>query len=412
MANPRRPKQSTDSTARDLHADEQRPIEARKQTEHKLDLWRRYTGRYLSIIAKAHEKNRFFRGDHIFLVDLFAGAGRHASTENPLREVPGTGPLACYAARSVQRSHPKTKVHVRLSDYDEVWRKRLEVQVSEYARASAFPDLVDVTVETADYAERIGPILAETRYAPGRNFYSLWLIDPFALQLPMSSLTPLLSAPGVEIIINLDAGNARREIIAVTDYTNKVTREQRISMAAPLDRLLGSDAWRHAFDGAENTERELNGIARTYAEAFEPFFEFRRPYKLRSSDAQHRYLIHLSNHPRAAEAFEKDYDASRKVGNAKGNSLGWTDRTKICAALMEAFPNVEMGMDELQAQTVVLLNRQQVKLIREFACDQDFATLDGRTQKIRWNKERKRAQELELYRVDTAKPGAQLDFFN
>jgi len=407
MARPRHPRSNTASTAPDLHVDEQKPIEAHKQTEHKLDVWRRYTGRYLSIIARANEKNRFFRGDHVFVVDLFAGAGRHGSTENPLGEVPGTARLACHAARSVQRAHPRTTVHVRLSDSNEVWCRRLEKQVAEYADATAFPERVDVTVDTADFAARIAPIITETHYAPTKRFCSLWMIDPFNLQLPIGSLEPLINAPSVELIINLDAGGARREIKAVTDNTNRLTPEQRISMAAPLDRLFGNAPWRHAFDGAENFESELIGVARTYANAFAGSFDHCNYHKLRSSNGQHRYLIHLSNHPKAAEAFTKDYEASRKTGFAKGNSLGWTDRSKMSAALMEGFPEVEMSMEELQTQTVVLLNKQQAKVIREHACDEGFATFDQRTQKIKWNAKCAKALELNLFPADSTQPGTQ-----
>ncbi len=404
----REPKRTAALTAQNLHTDEQRPIEARKQTEHKLDVWRRYTGRYLSIIAKANEKRPFFRGDHVFVVDLFAGAGRHLSAENPLREVPGTAALACFSARSVQRAHPQTQVHVRLSDFDEVWCRRLEKQVADYTSAAAFPEHVDVTINTADYVDRIDPVIAETCYAIGKNFCSLWMIDPFNLQLQMSSLQRLIATPSAELIINLDAGGTRREIIAVTDMYNNVSPGQRISMAHPLDRLFGNDSWRHAFDGASTFEGELIGIARTYADAFSSHFNYCNYYKLRSSDGQHRYLIHLASHPSAVDSFRKDYEASRKTGFAKGKALDWTDRTKMSASLMAAFQGVEMTLEELQSQSVVLLNKQQAKVIRDHACDEGFASFNTRSQTITWNHECDKQPELDLRTEDTSIEGAQL----
>lgn len=377
------------------HRDERKPVEPRKQTHHKLDVMRRYYQRYLSIIAKANEKKPGFRGDNVFLVDLFAGAGRHLSAENPLGEVPGTAALACHTAREVQNAHQGTKVHVRLSDLDQSVCHRLEAQVSDYVGATGL-DHVDVTISASDYEKRMAPIITETMYGSGRHFCSLWLIDPDGISIPLETLRPILETPNAELIINLDAGAARREIMAVTNPDNKLSSQLRVNMSVPLDQLFGGSHWRRVLSTASNLEQQLEAIAVLYQEAFSGFFKHRSHHKLRPSRGQHRYLIHLTNHPKGPEAFEKDYQASLKTGYAKGRALDWNDRGKISERLMLAFAGQEMSIDDIQAQaTVPGLTRQQAKVIFNFACVRNaYATLNKDSRKLTWNRELSRTSDL------------------
>src|ERR1700721_1909017 len=88
------------------HPDELRPVECRLQTQHKLELMRMYLGQCPSILAQSVRKGALSLR-HIFLVDLFAGAGLHLSADHPDGEVAGTALLASRSARRLARKYPE-----------------------------------------------------------------------------------------------------------------------------------------------------------------------------------------------------------------------------------------------------------------------------------------------------------------
>lgn len=386
-----------------LHVDEKRPVEARKQTEHKLDMMRRYDSQYLSILVNQDS----VRADHIFRVEMFAGAGRHLSVDHHLGEVPGTAVQACIAARMVQRDHPGTHVHVRLVDHDEIACRRLEAQISQFKHAEKYPDKVDVTVTASEYASQIEPILAETEYSPGKRYRSLWLFDPFGLNLPHASFGPLLTAREVEIIINLDAGGVHRQIKLIRNEDSKATPKMVQDCTECLNALFGCAVWETALNHASNYEGELESIARLYAETF-PTFRYRRSYKLRSSDGQMRFLIHLTHSERAANEFAKTYRDTQRIGIMQGRALKWNDRGNICAQLQSAFAGKAMTLRELETQTIWPLDKQQAKTIRNHARDQGYASYDERTQTIHWKTELLKTPTVRTPKEERSTTGAQM----
>ena len=120
------------------HPDEMNAVESKAQTEHKLDVMRRYFGAFASIIAQSSKEH--IDNSHIWLIDLFAGAGVHRSADHPDGRVLGTALQACTAARNVQQRHTESQVHVRLVDLDSDYCDRLD------ARARFAQEGVDVVV--------------------------------------------------------------------------------------------------------------------------------------------------------------------------------------------------------------------------------------------------------------------------
>ena len=393
-----------------LHTDEQRIIELHKQTEHKVDLMRRYYGQYPSIIATAGKRGTV-NAEHIFLIDAFAGAGAHLTRQTNTSQVPGTAVQACIEARRVQREFPGTTMHVRLIDASAVACKRLTARVKEFIDSEAPPERVDVTVFRSECQSRIAPILAETEYESGQRYCSLWFFDPHGLEIPRPTFEPLLrSTRAIEILINLDVGAIYREI---GQYKSpKATPKMKSDCANCLTELFSHERWKSAAPGASNYAGELDVLARAYAASFSPKFRYRQAYKLRSGDSQERYMIHLTNSKTAAGAFARSYRESQKIGNLKGNALTWADRENIVTTLFDAFKGNAIGFDHLATQTLAPLLKAQARVILRHACDQGFATYDPTDGTITWNEECTKKPALALdqtkHRERTKDPGKQL----
>jgi three-Cys-motif partner protein len=384
-----------------LHSDEQRIIELHKQTEHKVDLMRRYYGQYPSIIATAGKRGNV-NAEHIFLIDAFAGAGAHLTRQTNTSQVPGTAVQACIEARRVQREFPGTTMHVRLIDASAVACKRLSARVKEFTDPKALPERVDVTVVRSECQSRIAPILAETEYGSGQRYCSLWFFDPHGLEIPRSTFAALLrSTRAVEILINLDVGAIYREI---GQYESpKATSKMKNDCENCLTDLFSHERWKSAA-GASNYAGELDVLARAYAASFSLKFRFGQAYKLRSGDGQERYMIHLTNSKTAASAFAKSYRESQKIGNLKGNALTWADRENIVSTLFYAFKGNTISLDHLATQTLAPLSKAQSRVIVRHACDQGFATYDPTDSTITWNEECTKKPALALDRTKHREP--------
>src|SRR5665647_2479147 len=90
-------------------------VEARRQTQHKLELMERYWGAWCTILARTKGRHPFCP-TRLWLVDTHAGSGEHASATDPDGKIEGTPALAALAARDTQRRFPGIEVRVRATD--------------------------------------------------------------------------------------------------------------------------------------------------------------------------------------------------------------------------------------------------------------------------------------------------------
>lgn len=125
------------------HPDELRIVEDHQQTEHKLDVIRRYFGAYPTIIARARSlpKNR-----EAWLIDTHAGAGQHGSREDPDGYRFGSPLIACREARMVQKHFPRFRVHVRAIEKEREWVFRLSPRLNAFTRGREPWEAVDAKV--------------------------------------------------------------------------------------------------------------------------------------------------------------------------------------------------------------------------------------------------------------------------
>jgi three-Cys-motif partner protein len=192
------------------HRDELRVVEDHHQTEHKLDLLRRYFGAYLAIVARAR---RLPNNRDAWIVDTHAGAGLHRSREDPDHRRYGSPLIACSQARQAQRRHPGYRVHVRAIEKALHWQLRLDQRVEAFRQGERAEDRVDVRTLGGDFTRRVPEVLAE---AAASRALSLWFVDPYGFKdIPYRALGPLLGArtgSRTELLINLDLSGIWRKI--------------------------------------------------------------------------------------------------------------------------------------------------------------------------------------------------------
>jgi three-Cys-motif partner protein len=365
------------------HANETKFIELHKQTEHKLEVISKLYGGYLAVIAQAGKNGRL-DASRIFIVEVCCGAGVHLSLENPNNEVPGTALLACHHARAVQRTFSDTHVSVRLIDSDRQACSKLALRAAEYCdRHLSHPEVVDVRIIDREFESQIRPILAETQASKGR-YCSLWFIDPFGTKIiPRESLRLLLRAGRhVEIVINLDVRGIKR--IRDAFYSPNTKPATRKGCRVNLDELYGDNRWDTEPSYETPDEVQMAELADLYASAVGVDFLYRTTKRLRASDAQVRYLVHLSHHPRGRTVFEESYNAT--VRPPRGSTaLTITDRDKRVRWLSAKFAGRTTAFEEMVRLPECPMNRAQLKTVLRQAQDSGYGILDIETGIMNWN---------------------------
>ncbi len=361
-----------------FHPDEINTIESRAQTEHKLEVMRRYFGQYLSIIAQS--KSKAIDNGHIWLIDLFAGAGLHASANHPEGAVYGTAMLACVYARSVQRQFPNSEIHVRLVDVKESYCAKLVERTQRFR-----DDGIDAQVLCVDWVDAIQQIVQEINTVALRSL-SLWFIDPYGpTVLTFERLQVLLNAPGTELIINLDAtGLSRmRGVVQSPKAAHSApVRDQAVLHRSQLDAIYRNTYWEDP--SAHVKVRPGMTLEDQLVEAY--LLSFKRfrahAYPLRSSDNQRRYLVHLSRSPYAEKAFQETYEASRKVGLAKGKALTDTECAQHTKNLFDLYRGAEVSIEDLHLAQATPLDRAQLRRVASYADAHEYGSFAGDT--ITW----------------------------
>ena len=366
------------------HPDQHRIVEDHQQTEHKLELYRRYAQHWASILSRAH--GRGLDTSHLFLIDGFAGGGIHASRDHPDRTRPGTAILACHTARAIQRRF-QNEVHVRLVDRNPEYCRTL-IHLTNRFRQGTGHEVVDVEVICSEFTGAVQELFIETE-PTRRQFRSLWFLDPYGSSgFPHDALSSLDRARGgPEVIINFDTGGVRR----VCGDGNPVTIDPQ--HRAHLDELFGSRAWTRAFDPTIGDAREA--LVHIYRERFSGF-RSGGCYQLRQSDGQLRHFVHLAKTPRAESAFKEDYDASFRTGLLAGRSLNEADRSVHARRLFEVFRGETLTLEEMYALRVQPLDRGQLMTVLRHAERDGFGHWDEAARIMRWERVRVEPPELLL----------------
>jgi three-Cys-motif partner protein len=368
------------------HRDELRVVEDHHQTEHKLDLIRRYFGAYMAIVAQARKLPNH---REVWIVDTHAGAGLHRSREDPDQRRFGSPLIACSQARLAQRLHYGFYVHVRAIEQGQPYRMRLDQRVGAFRQGERDEDRVDVRTLGGDFADRIPEVLAE---AAAASALSLWFIDPYGFKdIPYHAFGPLLrprSGSRTELLINLDLTGIWRKKGPVTEVAdvNDLLEGQPDQQGA-LRALYGGPYWHDALRANASLATNLESLTAAYAARF-PNFRYRRYYRLRSSDGQVRFIVHLTQSPTAVREFQRCYESSLKTGLLAGRALDASRSAQAAHALFEMYRASTTTIEELLDAASPPLNRGQLRVVLREADARGFGRFDEQARIMTWSAER------------------------
>ena len=368
--------------------DAERPLEARAQTVHKLELMSRYWKSYPAILS--HANGLSFCNSHIWLIDAMGGDGRHGSALDRDGYAHGSTPLACIAARAVQREVPGVTVHVRSIEADPIRAGELRRRAGRWLGAA--PDGVDVEVLDGTFEARLDQVADEilrqdhphsTRGRQHHDHRSLWFIDPFGPVVSHESIASL--GRGTEVISNFDVGGLRRMIPVALD----ADLPGSAASLAKLDLTFGSRRWT-TLAGASDAQ-----IAQAYADTF-PGYPIRKVYPLHSSRNQVRFMVHLTHSAKAEAAFRADYRTATTVGSVIAGD-GMSDREKRAAAelLWKKFRSEELGIEQM-FDAGVTFSRAQLRWICAQAELEGFGAFDTTDDLMTWFEARDNKPDLTL----------------
>ncbi len=323
-----------------------KPVEARLQTQQKLETMSRYWRTWAKILAQS--KGPFCRS-HFWFVDTMAGGGSHDSEGSPDHQVPGTALHAVIAAQASQRQFPGTTFHVRAIDKDHALAARLEALVAPMRGTP--PNGVDVKVYPQDWAtvvaelrnEIVGPPDHPRSHGYGpHNHVSLWLIDPWGVE-PLDYRVIDSLPLRAEVIVNFDVNATRRHGGKGLDLLYRVFRDpkwQAIEHGKP-------EEWAGAFE-----------------EQF-PAYEHRAIYALRHSGAQDRFFVQLAHHPKALETFDRAVKSGLRAGTViAAGLLTMQQKQAIAKTMFETFKGSTLTISQIHGAGAGL-NRQQLRAIAE-----------------------------------------------
>lgn len=345
-----------------------------------------YLGQCPSIPAQAVRKRRSFIR-HIYLVDLFAGAGLHLRASHPDGAVAGTAVLAARSARRIAQKYKEVEVHVRLVDINDDYCEKLARRTSAFRNQG-----IDVQVLRGSYENQIAALIEASNLHQGRNFF-LWFFDPFGIKaLDRKFFNPIEAAgPGHEIIINLDVG----ALFRIRAASNVLSGDGDL-----LDLAFGDRSWDSAYGSSNGSwdRAEFDRLARAYADTFTKSGFLTATYPLRSSENQIRYLVHLARNTVAIEALAKSYRASQKIKLYQGTALTPTDKAHLIEQIFPQVRGERMTVDDMHDAQLLPINKNQLRVILREADDLMYGTFNEGTGEIQWFPKRTRPIGIESTR--------------
>ena len=369
---------------------EEKFVEERRQTQHKLELMERYWAAWCSILGQTTGKYAFCPS-RLWLIDTHAGSGEHASATDPDGRIEGTPALAALAARDAQRRFPSVQVRVRATDSSKSVAEQLRVALAPYRGTP--PDGVDIKVGNVDWVKAapwVATEIADEGHAHGgrpgglghHEHRSLWFIDPYGVESIEHGVIDRFP-PGSEVIINLD-------LMGLIRHCGRACAgEQAISDL--LGRVFGSDAW----DAPSRLLNPHQPLADALANSF-PRWRFRHAYLLRATGSQDRAMVHMTDSPTAVEAFATAVRTALKAGTiVAGRSLTTIERDKAAADLFKRFRGLTLTTRQMSA-VVTRYTLGQLRPICNTAAQNRYGHWDASTGTMDWFEERAAAPNFGL----------------
>lgn len=284
------------------------------------------------------------RHNRLCYIDCYAGPGVY---EHGGQEVEGSPLIAVKAAQSYlasPKAHRK-EVVVILVEKDEAHRVQLDAALQ---RVRPFGDRLRVHLVAEDSREFVPELLRQTpNLAP-----TFFFVDPYAHPLTVPILNKILAQRQTEALINF-----------MFYHINMVASNPAVQHH--LDEMFGHGDWRNeAFLGESGRERE-QGFLDYFCDQVSSA-RYKLPFRIRfdpedkvHGDRTKYYLIHASNHPKAALLMKEvmwhlgdeegmfDYSGKRQSYIFSRTP----QEAELRRYLLGTYGGKEVGFDELREQT-------------------------------------------------------------
>jgi len=363
-------------------------VEERRQTQHKLELMERYWGAWCTILART--VNRFaFCPTRLWLVDTHAGSGEHESASDPDGKIEGTPTLAALAARDTQRRFPGIEVRVRATDSSKTVARQLQAALAPYKGTP--PNGVSIEVGNVDWVKAAPWVAAEIadenhpHGGRGQGLHahrSLWFIDPYGVESIEHAVINGFP-PGSEVIINLD-------LMGLIRHAGRAHNGDE-PIRALLERVYGGDDW----DAASRQRHPQQPLADALANSF-PRWRYRNAYRLNATGSQDRAMVHLTDSTTAVEAFARAVKTALKAGTIiAGAALTTIERDRAAAELFERFRGLTLTTRQM-LPAVTRYSLGQLRPICNTADQNRYGRWDATTGTMEWFQDREPTPSLGL----------------
>jgi three-Cys-motif partner protein len=292
----------------------------------------------------------------------------------------------------VQKHFPKFRVHVRAIEKQRDWVFRLSPRVNAFVRGSQAWEAVDAKVIAGDFADYVEVLLGK---AQNTRSLSLWFVDPYGfIDIPYRALEPLTRpAFGPELIVNLDLSGIWRKVGLTGEEApiDEVLHNQVDQQRALTDLYGTRQNWESALIPGGSYSQNLQSLAHAYCNVFREF-QHRTPYRLRSSDRQIRYLIHLTHSELGQQTFARVFNDSLKRDLFAGRGLDSAARGQAANALHQIYAGTVSSIDQMYEEGVGNFDRLQLATILREAEARGYGSFDELKKTMEWVVERENRQ--------------------
>lgn len=297
--------------------------EAKVRSQHKLDLYGKYlkplTYKWGRLVGPGHP------GDHIWIVDGFAGAGRYQPDDGG-RVQDGSPLIAARFARQIEfdRGYPL----VRCVNVERDRDCFIELQ----RNLAAWQELV-VNLP-GEFCEHLDDVLAAIGEDPALIF-----LDPFGVNgIEMEIIEKILERAGkTELLIHFSDKTFLRMAGHLDDNDKRLSVGRKVAEAklARLDAVIGTPLWRRLWsNGDGDTDAAIDAIVELYLSELRTRIGYAHQIKMRDHHADRAAyrLVFCTNSPHGVELMSDiacRYETELKETADAGAMTLWGDQEAI-----------------------------------------------------------------------------------
>jgi three-Cys-motif partner protein len=293
----------------------------------------KYLPSWARILGSANRQMNYF--------DCFAGPGRYEFEGD---SVDGSPIIAIKTAKLFLEAYPNHSLRIVLTENNEAQSKQLEQQLESL---KPYPGALSVDLLNEDSKTFVPDLLSKIKTVSP----SFFMIDPYGHPLSLSAINGILSRGKAEALITLMWYRINM------DLSNPLVQEN-------VDSLFGDAEWRNQQFMSQKSSNRENSFLEYFSSKLKAKYvlPFRIGYdpedKIKGERTKY-YLLHVSNHPRAALLMKEvmwplgDEDGTFDFsGESQGVLISRTPQAEeLRRILLSGFAGREIAFDDIREQT-------------------------------------------------------------